>query len=267
MSSITDRILIFIPCYNCEGQVGRVIARVAKLPPGFCAEVLVVDNISRDATVETASAACQREGLANWKVVRNRENYNLGGSHKVAFDYAVAQGFTHVIVLHGDDQADIADIVAPVSAGLHQKYDSLLGARFMRGAKLRGYSLYRTLGNYGLNAICGLLTRRWIADQGSGLNMYSTRYLASGFYRDFDNTLIFPNSMFLYGVFSRSKYRFIPISWREEDQVSNAKAVEQAIRVIKLTAAPRQIMQLAAAPKPAGQYSFDVIHSAGAAYA
>ena len=61
------------------------------------------------ATVETASAACQREGLANWKVVRNRENYNLGGSHKVAFDYAVAQGFTHVIVLHGDDQADIAD--------------------------------------------------------------------------------------------------------------------------------------------------------------
>ncbi len=267
MSSITDRILIFIPCYNCESQVGRVIARAAKLPPGFCAEVLVVDNISRDGTVEAASEACKSHGLTDWKVVRNRENYNLGGSHKVAFDYAVAQGFSHVIVLHGDDQADIADIVQPVTAGLHHQHDSLLGARFMRGSKLQGYSLYRTLGNYGLNAICSVLTRRWIADQGSGLNMYSTRYLASGFYRNFDNTLIFPNSMFLYGVFSRSTYRFIPITWREEDQVSNAKAVEQAVRIIRLTASPKEIMRLAATPPPAGQYSFDVIHSAGAAYA
>ena len=265
MSSTTDRILIFVPCYNCEGQVGRVIARVGALPPGFCAELLVVDNISRDKTVEVAGEACKREGIARWKVVRNRENYNLGGSHKVAFDYAVAQGFSHVIVLHGDDQADIADFVPPVAAGLHRTHDSLLGARFMRGARLKGYSLYRTLGNYGLNAICGALTRRWIADQGSGLNMYSARYLASGFYRDFDNTLIFPNSMFLYGVFSRSNYRFIPISWREEDQVSNAKAVEQAVRVIKLTASPGKIMQLAAKPSPAGGYSFDIIYSAGAA--
>ncbi len=262
---MTDRILIFIPCYNCESQIGRVIAKLAALPSGFFDEILVVDNISRDATVETANAAFASFGMENWKVVRNRENYNLGGSHKVAFDYAVSEGFTHVIVLHGDDQADIADFVAPINAGLHRDYDSLLGARFMRGAQLKGYSLYRTLGNYGLNAVCGMLSRRWIADQGSGLNMYSTRYLASGFYRDFDNTLIFPNTMFLYGVFSRSRYRFVPISWREEDQSSNARAVQQAIRVIKLAMAPRKIMQMAAA-KPSRNYTFDIIHSAGAAY-
>lgn len=257
-----DRILVFVPCYNCAKQVGRVMAQVARLPAGWCEELLVVDNQSRDNTIEAAAAALAGVAGLAWKVVRNRDNYNLGGSHKVAFDYAVAQGFTHVVVLHGDDQADLADFMAPVAAGLHRAHDSLLGARFMRGARLQGYSLYRTAGNYGLNAICSVLTRRWIADQGSGLNMYSVSYLRSRFYAGFSDTLIFPNSMFLYGVLSRSKYKFIPISWREEDQVSNAKAVRQALRVIRLAAAPQQIMQASQAGAPR-EYAFDVVHSGG----
>ena len=254
-----DRILIFIPCYNCSKQVGRVIARIARLPAGICDEVLVVDNLSADNTIEVAQQALSQVDNIAWRVVRNRENYNLGGSHKVAFNYAIDHGFTHVIVLHGDDQADIADIVAPMQSGMHRSYDSLLGARFMRGSRREGYSLYRTAGNYGLNAICGVLSRSWIADQGSGLNMYSTAYLASRFYRNFDNALTFPNMMFLYGVAAKSKYRFIPISWREEDQVSNAKAFRQAFRVIKLCLRPAEILQLANGPSR--DYQFETIHS------
>lgn len=260
---MTDRILIFVPCYNCEPQIGRVIARVAALPAGFCDEVLVVDNISRDGTIAAARDACAAAGLPRWKVVRNHANYSLGGSHKVAFDYAVAAGFSHVIVLHGDDQADIADMVPPVAAGLHRRYDSLLGARFMRGSRLQGYSLYRTLGNYGLNAISSVLTRRWIVDQGSGLNLYATSYLASGFYRDLDDGLIFPAVMYLHGIRAKSRYRFVPISWREEDQVSNARAVKQALRIMRLALA-RELGRPEAGAAARG-YGFDVIHEGGAA--
>lgn len=256
-----DRILIFIPCYNCAKQIGRVIAQIGTLPPGFYAEVVVVDNISKDGTTEAARDAMQGIGNPHWKIVRNRQNYNLGGSHKVAFNYAIDNGFTHVIVFHGDDQASIKDFVPPIEAGLHRTYDSLLGARFMPGAKLQGYSLYRTLGNYGLNAICGVLTGRWIADQGSGLNMYRTQYLSSRFYKNFDNTLVFPNTMFLYGVISRSKYKFIPITWREEDQISNARAVQQALRVIKLSTTKRRVMKNTSAPPSTQTYEFDVIYS------
>ncbi len=261
--ALDDRILIFIPCYNCEKQVGRVVSQLGKLPAGFYSEAIVVDNISADNTVDAARDAFAQIVSPSWKVVRNRSNYNLGGSHKVAFNYAIDHGFTHVIVLHGDDQADIADFVPPVTAGLHREYDSLLGARFMRGSRLQGYSLYRTLGNYGLNAICGVLKRRWIADQGSGLNMYSARYLSSRFYRAFDNTLIFPNTMFLHGVVSKSKYKFVPISWREEDQVSNARAVQQALRVIKLFMAPPNAPRSDSAPAGTQEYAFDVVHAGG----
>ena len=37
-------------------------------------------------------------------LLRNDDNYGLGGSHKVAFEYAVEHDFDYVIVLHGDDQ-------------------------------------------------------------------------------------------------------------------------------------------------------------------
>lgn len=262
-STATDRILVFIPGYNCGQQVGRVIAKLAMDGAPPAAEILVVDNQSKDDTVDAAAKALRAAALPRWKVVRNRSNYNLGGSHKLAFDYAVQNGFSHVIVLHGDDQADIRDFAGPIRDGLHRKHDSLLGARFMPGAKLQGYSLYRRIGNYGLNAICSVLLMRGIADQGSGLNMYSTKYLASGFYRGFDDTLIFPNLMFLHGVMSGSDYRFVPITWREEDQVSNAKAVSQAVRVIRLVAARRRTMAaLQTAEAPAGR-GFDVLASEG----
>ncbi len=259
---MADRILVFIPCYNCAAQVSRVIAKLTSVGAPPVAEVMVVDNGSKDDTLQVAARALGESGLPHWKVVRNSANYNLGGSHKVAFNYAIDQGFTHVIVLHGDDQADIRDFGPAIVEGLHRRYDSLLGARFMKGARLQGYSLYRTIGNYGMNAICGLLLRRRIADQGSGLNLYSTSYLSSRFYIDFDNTLIFPNLMFLHGVDSGSRYRFIPISWREEDQRSNAKAVEQALRVIRLTAT-RHRPSPPTAVRPA--YTFDLIDSRGTA--
>ena len=45
------------------------------------------------------------------KVLKNRENYGLGGSHKVAFNYAIENNFDYIIVLHGDDQGSISDMI------------------------------------------------------------------------------------------------------------------------------------------------------------
>ncbi len=145
--STNDRILVFIPGYNCAKQIGRVIAQLTSTTAPPISEILVVDNRSTDGTADVAAAALQKASPSKWKVVRNQSNYNLGGSHKVAFNYALEHGFTHIIVLHGDDQASIQDFTAPIAAGLHRKHDSLLGARFMKGSQLQGYSLYRRIGN------------------------------------------------------------------------------------------------------------------------
>lgn len=232
-----ERILCFIPMYNCEKQIGRVLARFPADAANYIHQLLVVDNGSKDAGVERA-----KEGLAvlhaktgiPCAVTVNNENVNLGGSHKVAFNYALDHGFDYVIVLHGDDQADINDILPRLARGEHRAVDQLLGSRFMRGSKLVGYSWFRTFGNHVFNLFFSLCCRRRLWDLGSGLNCYKSNYLRDRFYLKFPNTLTFNNSMVLAGVYRKSAFTFFPLTWREEDQRSNVKMVRQAVKTVQI---------------------------------
>ena len=50
------RLLVFIPCYNCEQQIGRVLEQFRDVPPEIFDEILVLDNRSTDGTVNVALA-------------------------------------------------------------------------------------------------------------------------------------------------------------------------------------------------------------------
>lgn len=230
-----DKILLFIPMYNCEKQIPRVLAKIAALGKrqALFAGLIIIDNGSKDGSVEAARAALGGLSIPA-RILRNRQNLSLGGSHKVAFRYAEKHGYTHVVVLHGDDQGSIADLAPHLESGVFRQYDSFLGARFMKGARLEGYSRLRVWGNYALNAFASLVCLRPIYDLGSGLNLYATSYLRSGFYLPFKNGLTFNNYMVFYGVYARSRFAFFPIGWGEDDQVSNAKMFSQAMEILAI---------------------------------
>lgn len=230
-----DRILIFIPMYNCEKQIPRVLHRIAALGEAqrLFSQVLVVDNRSTDGSLHAAGEAAGALAIPV-TVVQNCENYSLGGSHKVAFEYALKNGFDAVVVLHGDDQGDLADLVPYLQNGTAQRFDSFLGSRFAKGARLVNYSGFRIFGNHVFNAIFSVCTGRRITDLGAGLNYYRTDYLRSEFYLPFPNDLTFNVYLLLYGVYCRSRFAFFPLSWREEDQVSNAKLAAQTRRMLRL---------------------------------
>jgi dolichol-phosphate mannosyltransferase len=231
---LAERILLFIPMYNCAPQIPRVIAQITDEIRPLLAEVLVVNNRSTDDGQAVAEAALEGlKGLPS-RLVVNDANYGLGGSHKVAFDYALANDFDYLIVLHGDDQARLSDIVPHLQAGKHRDVDALLGARFMKDSKLIGYSAMRTLGNHVFNAFYSLVTMRTIHDLGSGLNLYRVKALADRWWLTNADDLTFNYHMILRSVAADWRLRFFPLSWREEDQVSNVKLVRQAARVASL---------------------------------
>jgi glycosyltransferase involved in cell wall biosynthesis len=168
------------------------------------------------------------------KALLNDENYGLGGSHKVAFDYALANDFQYCVVLHGDDQGCIADLVPLVQSGAHRKSDCLLGARFMSGSQLVGYSTLRTIGNRFFNLIYSLAAGVRLYDLGSGLNLYATSALSDRVYLRHSDDLTFNYYLILSLVAMGRRIRFFPISWRETDQVSNVKLVRQSLRVLAI---------------------------------
>lgn len=104
----------------------------------------------------------------------------------------------------------------------------------MRGSRLTGYSAFRTFGNIVYDFLFAAVVRKRVFDLGSGLNVYSVKMLEDSFYEKFPDNLMFNYCMILASQYYGHNIRFYPISWREEDQISNVKMVNQAVTVLKM---------------------------------
>ena len=228
-----DRILLFIPMYNCEKQIVRVLAQLRGEASAYLTQVIVVNNRSTDGGEQAVIDWLKANPLPMpVTLLRNDANYGLGGSHKVAFAYALEHGFDYVIVLHGDDQGDIANLLPYLKSGEYRDYDCFLGARFMKGSRLDGYSAFRTFGNRVYDLLFSVGAGRMVYDLGSGLNLYRVKALEGGWYLRFRDDLMFNCYMLLAASYLRQRVKFFPIVWREDDQVSNVKMLSQAMRTL-----------------------------------
>ena len=229
-----EKLLVFIPGYNCEKQIVRVLKQFDENILKHIEEIIYVNNRSTDNTEKVVLDYKNEHKELPVKVLRNDENYNLGGSHKVAFNYALKNKFDYVIVLHGDDQGDIHDLLPYLENGEYKNFDCLLGSRFLKDSKLKGYSKFRIFGNRVFNIIYSMCIGKNIKDLGSGLNMYNTKILENNFYHKFPDRLTFNCCMLFAADYYKQTTKFFPITWREEDQISNVKMFSQAKITLKM---------------------------------
>lgn len=111
---------IVVPAYNESGRVERTLRELTDRG----ANVVVVDDGSRDATAESAG----RTGV--W-VLRHPINRGQGAALQTGIDFAVLRGARLVVTFDADgqhDPDDISAVVAPVAAGTA---DVALGSRFL----------------------------------------------------------------------------------------------------------------------------------------
>ena len=88
------KILVFIPMYNCENQIGRVIDQFTDEVKNYINEVIIINNRSTDNGEKIVLEKLKKQTIdLPIKLLRNNENYGLGGSHKVAFKYAIENNF------------------------------------------------------------------------------------------------------------------------------------------------------------------------------
>ena len=222
-------ILIAIPAYRCAGQITRVLDEIDDKLAARVAEIAVIDNGSPDNTVQAALDYKKTGRLKNLHVYQNVDNYNLGGTHKVAFLRAQKLGLSHVVILHGDNQAksNEANLLLDY-AEAHPETQTVLGSRFSKGSKLQGYDWKRIAGNRVLNVVYSILTLRKCNDLGSGLNLFAMRDLDQTTYLEFADKLTFNFELLLDLIKRKVKFAYVPITWREEDQMSNARNVNIA---------------------------------------
>ena len=90
---MNNKTLLFIPGYNCEKQIPRVLDQLDSDILPYISQTIMINNRSTDNTEATVKTWMAAHPEIPFTLLRNDENYGLGGSHKVAFDYALNNGF------------------------------------------------------------------------------------------------------------------------------------------------------------------------------
>ncbi|MGZ4683840.1 MAG: glycosyltransferase family 2 protein [Acidimicrobiales bacterium] len=117
---MVDRVLVIIPALNEEATVAGVVASVSD---HLDADILVVDDGSRDATAERAVAA-------GATVLRHPFNLGVGAALRTGFQYARDEGYQIAVQLDADGQHDPADAKRLVDLVADGTADLVVGSRF-----------------------------------------------------------------------------------------------------------------------------------------
>lgn len=124
MTADAKRVLILIPAFNEEANVGGVIEEVRAAVPGT--PILVVDDCSVDATRTLAHTA-------GAKVLALPHHLGLGGCVQAGYRLAYELGYQYVIRVDGDGQHDPRDIPTVLQALERGDCEMVIGSRFVDG--------------------------------------------------------------------------------------------------------------------------------------
>jgi glycosyltransferase involved in cell wall biosynthesis len=154
-------VAVVVPAYNEERLIAETIAGI----PGFVDRIFVVDDKSRDATVERARAA----GDARVEVLVHDKNQGVGAAIVTGYKRALADRVDVTAVMAGDNQMDPAELeslTGPVARG---ELDYAKANRLFTGQAWQQIPRYRYLGNAVLSLFTKIASGYWhVADSQAG---------------------------------------------------------------------------------------------------
>jgi glycosyltransferase involved in cell wall biosynthesis len=156
------RVLIVIPAYNEADRVGHVVAEVRRTLPG--ADVLVVDDGSRDRTAENARSAGAR-------VMALPVNLGYGAALQAGYKLAVRDGYPIVGQLDADGQHPPEFLPSMLERLEMSDADVVIGSRFLDKRGHYRPSAARKLGIAVFARLASWYMRHPVSDPTSGFQV------------------------------------------------------------------------------------------------
>jgi dolichol-phosphate mannosyltransferase len=179
---------IVIPAYNEERFIGTLLERIAAVdlaPLGLDKEVIVVDDGSRDRTVEIASAA------PGARVHRMPVNGGKGKAVRAGIGLATGE---LLIIQDADLEYDPSDYIPMIRALQARQGDVVYGSRYLGRGRHANQSLAAYLGGRSLSLVALVFTGRYLTDTVTAYKLFRRADLAgltletSGFELDHEIT-------------------------------------------------------------------------------
>lgn len=226
LTCMQRKIGIFIPCYNVEKSIEAVLKSFTQKTLDRISEIVITDNCSSDHTFNKLQELRKLKSDFSKKltIIKNLENYGLGGSQKIAYRYFTQNNFSHFMIIHGDNQGNPEEIAQRFLTKLDEnpEMDVIFASRFTSESSLQGYSVPRVLGNHFFNLLTWFLTGLRMSDAGTGIILYRTKALEKYPYMELSNFFHFnPQLNILLFEDPDLKFMNVPLNWRDSKDGSN----------------------------------------------
>lgn len=173
-------ILVIVPAYNEEENIGRVIEDLKKF--ALPVDILVVNDGSSDKTSQLARS------FDRARVVDLPKNLGIGGAVQTGFKYASRNDYQVAIQFDGDGQ-HLADEIPKLLRVLHeQDVNMVIGSRFLEDQAGYRSTFVRRVGIRLFQSVNSLLIGQRVTDNTSGFRAYDRRaieFLAQNYPVDF----------------------------------------------------------------------------------
>jgi len=186
------RVVVVMPAYNAEKTLRRT---VAELPRDVVDEIVLVDDASRDRTVEIA----RELGL---HVLVHPKNRGYGGNQKTCYREALRLGGDVVVMVHPDYQYSPLLVPAMASLVALGQYDVVLGSRVLVTPALQsGMPLYRYVANRFLTLFENVLLVRKLSEYHTGYRAWSAEILRALPLEENSDDFVFDNQMLAQAIY------------------------------------------------------------------
>ena len=207
------KVVLVMPAYNAADTLRQTWGEI---PAGYVDETILVDDASRDDTVNIARAL----GIGVLEHVRNR---GYGGNQKTCYREALARGADIVIMLHPDYQYDprlVPMMILPLRLGI---LDVMLGSRVRtRQEGLEsGMPLYKYLGNRFLTFVENICLGQNMGEFHSGFRAYRREVLERLPFERFSDDFVFDSQFLVSAVDAGFRIGEIPVPVRYMPEASS----------------------------------------------
>ena len=161
-------VCVVVPAYNESSQIGKVLSTM----PDFVDKIVVVDDASKDDTVDVARQF--QDKIGKIEVIQHETNQGVGAAISTGYISARDKAYDVTAVMAGDGQMDpleLGKVIDPVAGG---SADYVKGNRLFYGDAWNMIPHYRYLGNSFLSLMTKVASGYWhIADSQSGYTAIS----------------------------------------------------------------------------------------------